>query len=784
MAQDTILITEATRDGEPTEELPVEGELGLPVRYRPGPLLGEGGMGEVRLVEDRELGREVAMKIVRGVSPRALERFRLEAKTQAALQHPNIVPLYDWGQLSDGRIWYTMQVVRGQRFSELIEELFEPTSLPWGQTVSGWTLHRLILAMATVARAVSYAHSQGVLHRDLKPDNLMVGEFGEVYVLDWGVSRLQGEPSDLVEADAEPSNPSGSFTMDGTVIGTPAYMAPEQARGEVARHSPASDVYALGAVLFELLEGRPPGGLPIRNPEAPRELIQLSDRALAQAPEDRPSAAIFARTLDAWLDGSRRKAEAIEVLDLARRAALEPQQLRSEARALRRKAEALSEGIETYDPIDKKLPVWSLEEEAEGLASRASLLEGRWEGLIRRALNLDPELEGAHQDLADWYRGQLERAESRNDRGEAQRCEELVRLHDQGAHVAWLDGKGRVTLSTDPPGATIHVHRYVEQGRRLVPVRLETLQAPLAEHELDRGSYLFLIEAEGCHEVRYPVYLGRLEHWDAVPPGQTETQPVYLPRLGELAEDECYVPAGWCWLGDDPDSGAVEPAPRRWSWVDGFAVSRVHMTVGQYLRTLNAQPPAMAESLVPLVQTPGEDAQAPLFVRQDGSYRTEVVGSFHGADHSGDQVAPYATWEQASRIAALNARRLVTSEEWEKAARGVDGRQYPWGSAFDPVFANVIGHQPDPTPSAAGSLPEDVSPYGLLDCAGNRRSWCADYFRQTPAHDEDQRYVFVRGGSFHSPDTSHSRCASRFANRPERGYFVIGFRTGRSMGRP
>ncbi|HEY6175991.1 MAG TPA: serine/threonine-protein kinase, partial [Kofleriaceae bacterium] len=208
--------------------------------YEVGELLGRGGMGEVLLGFDEEIGREVAIKRMRRLDPgaEAETRFLREAKIQARLQHPAIVPVHELGRDADGRPYFTMKRLAGMTLYQLLGE----------------PLQRLLRAFADVCLAIEFAHEHGVIHRDIKPTNIMLGDFGEVYVLDWGVARVvdedgSGHPSvrDIVNVEGE--------TQVGAVMGTPGYMAPEQALGYGM--APALDVYALGCVLFEILTGEP-----------------------------------------------------------------------------------------------------------------------------------------------------------------------------------------------------------------------------------------------------------------------------------------------------------------------------------------------------------------------------------------------------------------------------------------------------------------------------------------------------------------------------------------------
>jgi eukaryotic-like serine/threonine-protein kinase len=246
-------------------------------RYELIDKIGQGGMGSVYLVRDRELDRPLALKVLTAPpeDTGASHRLTEEARIIARLEHPSIVPVHDCGVLADGRFYYAMKLVRGRRLDESVSP-----STPLAE--------RLRL-FEKICDAVAFAHAHGVVHRDLKPQNIMLGEFGEVQVMDWGVAKEIGKPN-IVCHSVERSNAPAS-TNHGAVLGTPGYMAPEQARGEVNLIDQRADVYALGAVLHFLLVGRPPATPPAplrkRDRMIPPPLEAVCLKALAAEPAAR-----------------------------------------------------------------------------------------------------------------------------------------------------------------------------------------------------------------------------------------------------------------------------------------------------------------------------------------------------------------------------------------------------------------------------------------------------------------------------------------------------------------
>ncbi|MBA2544654.1 MAG: protein kinase [Deltaproteobacteria bacterium] len=287
--------------------------------YELGTVIGRGGMGEVLLARDRDLGRDVAIKRMRSSNPSddAIARFLREAKIQSRLDHPSVVPVHELGHDPEGRPYFVMKRLTGVTLeNRLRTDALQP----------------LLHAFTDICRSVAFAHSRGIIHRDLKPANIMLGEYGELYVLDWGLARVLDEAddvagvADLASADGE--------TRTGEVLGTPGYMAPEQLRDAASAGRPA-DVYALGTILFEILAGEPlhergqsalastltdidhsPARRGTR--EVPPELDALCFAALEPVPENRPSAQSLATDVQAYLDGDR---------DVAQRRALAADEL-------------------------------------------------------------------------------------------------------------------------------------------------------------------------------------------------------------------------------------------------------------------------------------------------------------------------------------------------------------------------------------------------------------------------------------------------------------------------
>ncbi len=407
-------------------------------RYQLHGEIARGGMGAVLKGRDVDLGRDVAVKVLlethRGKTE-LLQRFVEEAQIGGQLQHPGIVPVYDLGQFPDRRPYFTMKLVKGQTLAKLLAERKE----------LGEDRPRLLKIFESVCETLAYAHARGVIHRDVKPSNVMVGAFGEVQVMDWGLAKVlpeggvadekksqqQAEQSVVRMIRSEGSDTPGiigSQTHAGSVLGTPAYMSPEQARGEVERLDERCDVFGLGAILCQILTGKPPY-VGASNEEIYRnakraeladcfarldacgidtDLIELTRRCLAAEPEDRPrNAGVLAAELAAYRESVEQRLRRAEM------ARVEAQARAVEERKRRRVQLALAASVLLTTLLVGGGWLWMVQDRAarerEVLARRVEteravgLALGRAEQLRQQAAQVGPQtLMAAEQHLALW----------------------------------------------------------------------------------------------------------------------------------------------------------------------------------------------------------------------------------------------------------------------------------------------------------------------------------------------------------------------------------------------
>ncbi|MCO5166464.1 MAG: protein kinase [Planctomycetes bacterium] len=535
-------------------------------------VLGQGGMGVVHLVLDPRLGRRAALKLLRTpVTPSRVRRFRRETVVTARLDHPCIPPVYEAGATPSGTHYLLMRFVEGESLAEI---LTRRQAEALGERERAALARELLHALVKVGEAVAYAHDKGIVHRDLKPANIMIGAFGEVLVMDWGLARDLHESSDEdawirtelgVAPPAEPAPPAAGITQDGAILGTPGYLAPEQARGEDV--DARADVFSLGAVLCEILTGRPPvigpttlailgltrGG----EVEFPRqrfvdvdpELDAIARKALAPDAEARyPTADAFATDLRNYLEGRNVSAYRYRPTErLARALRRHPAIVALAAAALvlwglthglLERARVEQDKLRAEQREEVRRRVTDLLVEAE-----LSLDDKRYahaQTVFLQALTLDDGSERARQGQALAER--LEAAERRRAAEEAARRQEVERSRHEAQQVSDLLARGAALLAAGDLAGARRAHEQAlgfddqalaaaRDALALLGERLERAEEDArdaAQRARDAEQAARFLEAGGAHLAAGRFREAQASLFKALAFGSPDAQPLLL----------------------------------------------------------------------------------------------------------------------------------------------------------------------------------------------------------------------------------------------------------------
>ncbi|HEX4516766.1 MAG TPA: bifunctional serine/threonine-protein kinase/formylglycine-generating enzyme family protein [Polyangiaceae bacterium] len=727
--------------GSATTQPPPPPELDEPgVRYVFMNELGRGGMGRVDEVFDNMLGRSIAQKssLLEGGDASATMLVS-EAQTCAQLEHPAIVPVYDVGVGPENTPYYTMRRVRGRTFYEVLRDIDKPA-----------TRAQLLAVLRQVCLAVDYAHSRGVVHRDLKPENVIVGEFGEVYVLDWGIAELL-EGSDVRRA-----------LKDSISAGSPGYMAPEQITA--GRVDARTDVFALGAMLYESLSGlrlfadedhasiisRATGEKPSAKYVPPGVLGSSHLEALVRScietdPNLRPgSTRYIADAIDEHLDGERARAEREEEADALTQQAFDVYEtyvaLDAESRASMDQAEVELARFAPFDGVEKRQHAWDQQTEARRLASEAARLLARAETAFSRAIGRVEDHAKARAGLALLHFDQFENAEKRGDAEGMARQLDLARTYDDGPLALELSNVGELVIECSHPSAELAIGRYDLRGALLELGPLVSVAAGDAR-TLEVGSYVVIAKL-GDKVARFPIRIRRaMRHELRCDLGALET----LPKGMVLV-------AGGPFLSPTGPSLKMEEHE-----LPDFAIGEFPVTLGEYLAFLDELPEEERERRIPRESR----AKDPDVLRVNGGWvLSEYAVEGEARKRVGDRwrdlpvnaisyfdALAYCAW--LSKKTGL-AFRLPTSLEWDKAARGVDGRAFPMGVRIEPSFAKLRESRPEASqPEPVGAFPLDESPFGARDMTGGVQDWTSTPYvgdeTPTPANDAQ---VTIRGATW------------------------------------
>jgi eukaryotic-like serine/threonine-protein kinase len=670
-------------------------------RYQVEALLGQGGMAGVYQATDPNLKRTVAIKLIHAHladDPSFVRRFEEEAAAVARLRHPNIVQVFDFDH--DGSLYYmVLEFVPGETLQARLKTLSATGQrLPIDETLN---------IMAKVCDAVGYAHQRGMIHRDLKPANVMLMQ-GQPILMDFGIAKIMG---------------GTQHTATGAIVGTAAYMSPEQVQG--APLDPRSDLYSLGVMLFEMAVGHPPfegdsamtimlkhiqqpvPNLRVSAGEVPERLVAVIEKALAKNPDER-----------------FQTGEAM-------------------AAALR----AIQSGEAEVSDVQSRINTFLEELQSTGSVSSV-------QATVRPGTNRTPT-GGAERD-----RTMLQSPGT-----------EVQPRPSPSASASGTMVQPPPTSVMSPPKTGAQAQPEKKRGLplglliALIIFGVICLVGVVGASILAATGGLGAFGGAGKSSAT-PTLGSSLATETATPPETEATaspSPSETPTLEPTATavplptGMILIPAGTFNMGSA--EGGPEEAPVHSVTLDAFLIDQYEVTNARYQKCVEAgtcKPPLAAGS----------------FTRTN-YYSNPAFADFPVIQVTWDQAATFCAWEEG--------KRLPTEAEWEYAARGTDGRRFPWGNDFDPSLTTVN----EPDTAVVGKYPGGASPFGVSDLAGNILEWVADwydgnYYVQSVSHNPTGPEIgtrrVLRGGSFGNPDSRFYLAARRYRQLPNFHDTDVGFR--------
>ena len=763
--------------------------------------IAHGAMGRIDAGWDRHLGRPVAIKTLRSDRAKDVVRMRFleEAQVTGQLQHPSIITVYELGKIK-GDVVFVMRRVEGLSLKSLISRLRKGDE----DLIKQYTLIQKLQAFYQLCQAVAYAHNKGVIHRDIKPSNVMIGDFGDVVLLDWGLCKIIGQ-----EVRSSRSSAERWQTMHGQIIGTPAYMAPEQALGMIDQISEATDVYGLGALLYHFLTLSPPFA-----GKTKREVVRKVLHAELVSPRERAPQHNIPEAVEALCmkclhrDSEQRYpnasalAEEVKILISGGLQDLVAQQHNAETKPILMKR--LEQSSETLR-AEVGETLFHLQSIQEDLASALDAIQGQVSDsdrslLVERVVFYRGEIQSLVSQLCD-STVRLKQLRELNNEQNVYKVHSHESLHGSSVESSslvdrvcstllgmyenavlnsdresqarlgyWLEALdpiqrdqlrrevGALYLHVRPASADVQLWQCVADGMSLKRVRPKTLKSsPLLLERVPAGQYVI--------SIGHPSHQNRIESSLRVYPGVTTRLSVNLYHPHVAPSHFKHIPSGTFTSGSRSRglTGSNEIALPDYFMMVHPVTSREYLF---FLRSLSeqsieeaqARTPRRSGDLAPLWRWSGSQVE---YLQEEGwSDDMPVVGV------SLDDARHYAEWlsERDQR-----SYRLPTHHEWEKAARGPEGRVFPWGDLWDPRFVAGPETWDHHLPPTVGLMTSDRSVYGVADLVGGVREWT------TSTEPSDNKGV-IKGGSFLTADEDGIPLWKRSTLSSHRSAIDLGFR--------